>query len=109
MIRTRHWRSDTRPLRSDPQCSRLRLAPVGTGQRGNSSAPRVSLLSHPITGIAACCARAAIGQVAAAPPSSVMNSVAVMRKMIITLNAMLRNETPWVDRSSGRHSVLTAR
>jgi transposase len=35
--------------------------------------------------------------------------VAVMRKMIITLNAMLRNETPWVDRSSGRHSVLTAR
>ena len=25
--------------------------------------------------------------------------VAVMRKMIITLNAMLRNETPWVDRS----------
>ena len=35
--------------------------------------------------------------------------VAVMRKMIITLNAMLRNEMPWVDRSSGRHSVLTAR
>ena len=35
--------------------------------------------------------------------------VAVMRKMIITLNAMLRNETPWVDRSTGRHSVLTAR
>ena len=35
--------------------------------------------------------------------------VAVMRKMITTLNAMLRNETPWVDRSSGRHSVLTAR
>jgi hypothetical protein len=38
-----------------------------------------------------------------------MNSVAVMRKMVITLNAMLRNETPWVNRSSGRHSVLTAR
>jgi transposase len=35
--------------------------------------------------------------------------VAVMRKMITTLNAMLRNETPWVDRCSGRHSVLTAR
>ena len=35
--------------------------------------------------------------------------VAVMRKMITTLNAMLRNETPWVDRCIGRHSVLTAR
>ena len=33
--------------------------------------------------------------------------VAVVRKMITTLNAMLRNETPWVDRCSGRHSVLT--
>src|SRR5260370_9438704 len=35
--------------------------------------------------------------------------LAVGTQMIITLNAMLRNETPWVDRSSGRHSVLTAR
>ena len=74
VVRTRHRRSDTRPRRSDPQCSRLRLAPVGTGRRGNSSAPRVSLLSHPITGIAGCCARAASGHAAAAPPSSVMNS-----------------------------------
>ena len=36
--------------------------------------------------------------------------VAVMRnKMITMLNAMLRDDTPWVDRSSGRHSVPTAR
>ena len=53
--------------------SRLPLAPVGTGRRGNSSAPHVSLLSHPITGIAACCARAATGH-AAAPPTSATNS-----------------------------------
>ena len=30
-------------------------------------------LRNPITGIAGCCARAASGHVAAAPPSSVMN------------------------------------
>ena len=35
--------------------------------------------------------------------------VAVMRKMITTLNAMLRHNTSWVDRCSGRHSVPTAR
>ena len=35
--------------------------------------------------------------------------VAVMRKMITTLNAMLRDGTAWVDRSGGRHSVLTTR
>jgi hypothetical protein len=32
------------------------------------------LRSKPTTGIADCCARAAIGHAAAAPPSSVMNS-----------------------------------
>jgi hypothetical protein len=32
------------------------------------------LLRYPITGIAGCCAPAASGHVAAAPPSSVMNS-----------------------------------
>ena len=32
------------------------------------------LLRNPITGIAGCCARAASGHAAAAPPSSVMNS-----------------------------------
>ena len=34
----------------------------------------VVLLRNPITGIAGCCARAASGHAAAAPPSSVMNS-----------------------------------
>ena len=35
--------------------------------------------------------------------------VAVMRKMITTLNAMLRDGTAWVDRYSGRRSATTAR
>ena len=35
--------------------------------------------------------------------------VAVMRKMITTLNAMLRDGTTWVDRYSGRRSASTAR
>jgi len=38
--------------------------------RGASSGSTIS----PITGIAACCARAASGHETAAPPSSVMNS-----------------------------------
>ena len=35
--------------------------------------------------------------------------VAVMRKMITTLNAMLRDGTTWADRLRGRHSVPTVR
>jgi transposase len=35
--------------------------------------------------------------------------VAVMRKMIATLNAMVRDNVVWVDRVSGRPSVATAR
>jgi transposase len=35
--------------------------------------------------------------------------VAVMRKMITTLNAMVRDDMVWADRVSGRHSVPTAR
>ena len=35
--------------------------------------------------------------------------VAVMRKMITTLNAMVRDDVVWADRHSGRHSVPTAR
>ena len=35
--------------------------------------------------------------------------VAVMRKMITMLNAMLRDDVVWADRFSGRHSVPTAR
>jgi len=32
-----------------------------------------------------------------------------MRKMITTLNAMVRNDIIWADRSTGRHNVPTAR
>src|SRR6266566_5087167 len=35
--------------------------------------------------------------------------VAVMRKMITTLNAIVRDDVVWADRLSGRHSVTTAR
>jgi transposase len=35
--------------------------------------------------------------------------VAVMRKMITTLNAMIRDDDAWADRFSGRHSVTSAR
>jgi transposase len=35
--------------------------------------------------------------------------VAVMRKMIIILNAMVRDDVVWADRLTGRHSVPTAR
>ena len=45
-------------------------------ERGNERRERSgdALCRNPITGIAACCARAASGHAAAAPPSSVMNS-----------------------------------
>src|ERR1022692_4669610 len=35
--------------------------------------------------------------------------VAVMRKMLTTLNAMVRDDVAWVDRLSGRHTMPTAR
>ena len=35
--------------------------------------------------------------------------VAVMRKMITALNAMVRDDVVWADHLSGRHSVPTAR
>ena len=35
--------------------------------------------------------------------------VAVMRKMLTTLNAMVRDGVGWADRSSGRHNVPTTR
>jgi transposase len=34
--------------------------------------------------------------------------VAVMRKMITTLNAMVRDDMVWADRLSGRHTVPIA-
>ena len=35
--------------------------------------------------------------------------VAIMRKMITTLNAMVRDDVVWADRLSGRHCVPTTR
>jgi hypothetical protein len=46
--------------------------------------PSVELgLRNPTTGIAACCARAATGQAAAAPPSNVMNSRRLMSAVLV--------------------------
>ena len=35
--------------------------------------------------------------------------VAVMRKMVVMLNAMVRDDVAWADRDSRRHNVPTAR
>jgi transposase len=45
----------------------------------------------------------------AAGKLSKVTIVAVMRKMITTLNAMVRDDVAWADRHRGRHSVPTAR
>ena len=68
--------SDIRSRRSGLRQSRL---PSGPGwnarQHGTCEGqPADAPLRKPITGIAGCCARAATGHAAAAPPSSVMNS-----------------------------------
>src|SRR5436309_10059969 len=60
--------------------------------------PDVSLLRNPITGIAGCCARAASGHVAAAPPRSVMNSRRFIQSPRRRGRAVLgefRRQAPW--------------
>jgi hypothetical protein len=47
--------------------------PFRNGTRHGASASGERLLRYPITGIGSCCARAASGQVVAAPPSTDMN------------------------------------
>src|SRR5262245_19714688 len=49
------------------------------------------------------------GRLEAAGKKPKVTIVAVMRKMITTLNAMLRDDVAWADRHSGRNSVTTAR
>ena len=51
-----------------------------------------ALLRYPITGIAGCCARAASGHAAAAPPSSVMNS----RRLVCRERSIVRGDGGWV-------------
>src|SRR5262249_54293669 len=48
--------------------------PCRNAETASSNAPGDPLLRNPTTGIAACCARAASGDAATAPPRSVMNS-----------------------------------
>ena len=66
--------SDIRSPRSGPRHSRLRPDLDGTRARAARTRSAEAPLRNPITGIAGCCARAASGHAAAAPPSSVMNS-----------------------------------
>ena len=65
--------SDIRSPRSDPLHSPFPGSLGGT-QHKIPSGPAIAALRNPTTGIAGCCARAASGHAAAAPPSSVMNS-----------------------------------
>ena len=51
-----------------------RSGPGGTRPRACANCGGMLAMRNPITGIAGCCARAASGHAAAAPPSSVMNS-----------------------------------
>ena len=54
--------------------SRFRSGPAESAAIRRAALSGDALLRNPITGIAGCCARAASGHAAAAPPSSVMNS-----------------------------------
>ena len=65
--------SDIRSPRCGPRRSRFRSALDETRPRSRVTRRRATL-RNPITGIAGCCARAASGHAAAAPPRSVMNS-----------------------------------
>ena len=66
--------SEIRSRRSGPRRSLPPSGPGGTRRRDASNRAADVLRKNPITGIAGCCARAASGHVAAAPPSSVMSS-----------------------------------
>ena len=66
---------DRNVLALDEACFLQALAE--RGRPGGIVSANVVLRRNPITGIAGCCARAASGHAAAAPPSSVMNSRAL--------------------------------
>src|SRR5262245_28402535 len=70
-------RSDRRSSRWRAYASADRNARNAATRCAESSGERA--LMNPITGIAGCCARAASGHAAAAPPMSVMNSRRLMR------------------------------
>src|SRR5215467_4201812 len=71
-----------------------------------SSHARRRAFRNPITGIAGCCARAASGHAADAPPSSVMNSPRVIRLIfkpvksaLLALNCLGRSRPDTLDSS----------
>ena len=70
--------SDIRSRRSGPRQSRLPSGPGGTRSRGASQSASDVLRRNPTTGIAGCCARAASGHAAAAPPRTPRNSRRLM-------------------------------
>ena len=78
---------------SFPTAWPLSARPRSNVARRNWSASREPGLSQPITGISACCARAATGH-AAAPPSSVMNERRFMPDMGLSRHPMRRGLPP---------------
>src|ERR1700758_1142379 len=83
----------------------LRTTPVSLKPRWNSlrtfaESRAPLLLRNPITGKAGCCARAASGQVTAAPPTRLMNS---RRLMGFVLKAEDRNLTTLLRENCASH------
>jgi hypothetical protein len=66
------------PATSRPSAKPASLKPRRNAATDSAHSLAVALPRSPITGIAFCCARAASGQAAVAPPSRVMNSRRLM-------------------------------
>ena len=86
---------------------------------GKLAGPVASRRSSRVRHVLYMAALALVVGILGSPPSTITSTqpekspkvviVALMRKMIATLNAMLRDSTTWVDRYSGRRSASTAR
>ena len=90
--------SGIRSLRSGPRHSQLLSGPGGMRAQRGAYRSASALLRNPITGIAGCCARAASGHAAAAPPSSVMNSrrfIRSPRRRGRAASAERQGRAPW--------------
>src|SRR5262249_31221574 len=66
-----------------------RLSDSAKAEATGANTACAPLLKYPTTGIGCCCARAASGHVATAPPSSVMNS----RRLIFALTQLPRRQS----------------
>ena len=90
--------SGIRSPRSGPRHNPISFRPWRNPRRDSAMPSGDWLLRNPITGIAGCCARAASGHAAAAPPSSVMNSrrfIRSPRRRGRAATAARRGRAPW--------------